>query len=380
MKASPPAGLDALIQSCASSGITRQALLLRTDRLPVALSRPHHLRLAEAALAPLLAISRAQMFHLPGPRYAVTWRGDADAVLMDVVDSLAHLLEDAPPNTPSLQELVFLFDLPQQGDLLQAAITEALATAAEPSLPPAPPLDPAELALLEASLAQADVARFARRRPVWRTGRGEPAVAWEKRTLSVGELAAGLMPRHDIQADPWLFRRLTRTFDRRMLSLLAHSGELAGAGPFSLDLNIASLLSPEFLRFDTALPGGLRNRVVIELMPADIMADAAAFVFARGFARVRGYRMLLRGVTPALAAVMALPALELDYLQCDWSSELAAGPLPSGCAAECTMLAGVGDPAAIAWGARNGISLFQGSAMDALALGERALGERVAAA
>ena len=364
--------LGALIDSCATSNVTRQALLLRADRLPPALSRPHHLRLAEAALDPLMSISRAQMFHLPGPRYAVTWRGDADGVLLDVIASLDHLLEDAPAGTPGLEELVFLFDLPEHGDLLQAAATDT-DQLARPSrvLPPYPPLEPAELGQLELSLAQADVARFVRRRPVWRLGKRDPALAWEKRTLSVGELAAGLMPGRDIEADPWLFRRLTRTLDRRMLSLLGHAGELTGAGPVSIDLNIASLLGPEFLRFDTALPGPLRSQVVIELMPADVMADAAAFVFARGFARVRGYRLLLRGVTPALAAVLALPALEMDYLQCQWSAELAAGLLPAGCLPEATVLAGAHESAALQWGKAQGVRLFQGSAADELALGER---------
>ena len=265
-----------------------------------------------------------------------------------------------------------LFDLPEHADLLQAAIADTRARAAPAaSQASPPPLEPAGLAALEASLAQADVTRFVRRHPVWRFGKRETSLAWEKRTLSAGELAAALTPGRDIQADPWLFRRLTRTLDRRMLSLLGHPEELAGAGPFSLDLNIGSLLSPEFLRFDTALPGALRHRVVIELMPADVMADPAAFMFARGFARVRGYRLMLRGVTPALASVLALPALELDYVQCTWSGDLGAGNLPPGCPPEATVLAGANDPAAIAWGREHGIRLFQGDAMDELALGER---------
>ena len=61
----------------------------------------------------------------------------------------------------------------------------------------------------------------------------------------------------DVQKDPWLFRRLTRTLDRRMLSLLASPGRIDVAyGPFALDLNVASLLSPEFLRFDASSAGG----------------------------------------------------------------------------------------------------------------------------
>ncbi len=373
MRGAPAERLAALIESCAASGVSRQALLLRTDRLPAALSRPHHLRLAEAALAPLLNASRAELFHLSGPRIAVIWRGDAESVLLDVIENLGHLLEDAPAGTPGLPELVSLYDLPAHGDLLLRALEDTPPPPiALPGLPDET-LDPRGLAALEDALAQADITRFARRHPVWRLGRHETVLAWEKRTLSVRELAAALLPGRDLQASPWLFRRLTRTLDRRMLALLASPGELAQAGPFALALNVASVLGPEFLRFDSALPGRLRGQVTIEVTPADIMADPAAFAFARGFARARGYRLLLREVTPPLARLLTLPALELDHLHVMWSPDLmgldpaADAQFLAACPPDRTVLAGADNRTALDWGLQAGIRLFQGNAVDALA-------------
>jgi hypothetical protein len=373
MRALPAERLTALVHDCQLSGVARQVLLVRTDRLPPGLSRPHHLRLAESALLPLLDASRAQHFQLPGPQFAVTWRGDAEAALLEVLRSLELLLEDAPPGTPKLEDLVFLFHLPDQAETL----LEALKVAPEPdqSAEPRalPALDIETLAALEANLSQADVARFARRHPVWRLTEGPPSIAWERRTLSVQELTAALLPGYDVQKEPWLFRRLTRTLDRRMLALLASPGELAGVRPFTLDLNVASVLSPEFLRFDGALPAALRGRVIIELMPADIMADAASFVFARGFARARGYRLMLRNATPSLLRVLSLEALEMDHVQLRWTASLAdakaeaIGALSPGR----LVMFRANAPAALAWGARAGIRFFQGAAADAAGLGER---------
>ncbi len=373
MRAAPAERLVALIENCAASGVGRQALLLRTDRLPPALSRPHHLRLAEAALAPLLGASRAQLFHLPGPRFAVTWRGDAEVLLLDVIENLDHLLEDAPAGTPSLHALVSLYDLPAQGDLLLHALETPAPLPVVASSMPGEALDPPGLAALEDALAQADLARFARRHPVWRLGRHETVLAWERRTLSVRELAAELLPGRDLHASPWLFRRLTRTLDRRMLALLASPGELAQAGPFALALNVASVLGPEFLRFDSALPGRLRGHVTIEMTPADIMADPAAFAFARGFARARGYRLLLRDVTPLLARLLSLPALELDHLHVAWSPDLmgldpaADAQFLAACPPERTVLAGADSRTALDWGLQAGMLLFQGDAAETLA-------------
>ncbi len=373
MKPSPPDRIAALVADCAAAGVTRQALLLRIDRLPAGLSRPHHRRLAEAALEPLLRAPRAELFHLPGPRLAVTWRGDAEAALLDVVDALDHLLADATVPAPSLRDLIFLYDLPDHGDLLLKALADA-----PPDSPvtaePDPPLDPASLLLLEASLAQANIARFARRESVWHLDANATVLAWEKRTLSLMELTAELLPGRNLSGDPWLYRRLTRTLDRRMLALLAGPDELRAVSPFALDLNVVSVLGPEFLKLDAALPPTLRGRVVLALHPADVVADAASFAFARGFARARDYRLMLRDATPDLLAVLSPAALDLDYLVLPWSPDLPqrAGPLLDSAPATSMVLDCGDDPAAVAWGLSVGMHLFTGAAADRATLGERA--------
>lgn len=274
-------------------------------------------------------------------------------------------------DAPALTTLVSVFRLPHQSELLLDALRPVSQTG-QTATAILPALSTDSLATLETSLAHADVARFARRRPVWRLNDGPPSIAWEHRTLSIPDLAGELMPECDVRKDPWLFRRLTRTLDRRVLALLAGTGELAGARPFALDLNAASLLSAEFLRFDAVLPSALRGKVMIALMAADIMADTAAFMFARGYARARGYRLMLRGATPALLHILEPEALEVDHVQLRWSEALAEVlPETMGAALPGRMvLFDTTDPVALDWGAKAGIRLFQGPAAQAVGLGE----------
>jgi hypothetical protein len=228
-------------------------------------------------------------------------------------------------------------------------------------------LDIRALATLEAALASVDVARFVRRRRVCALAAdGSFRLQWERRVLSVRELTDALAPDCAVQADPWLFRRLTRTLDQRMLSLLAAPLELRGVGAFSFGLNIASLLSPSFLRFDAALPAGLRGHVVLELLPADVLGDLSAFVFARDFARERGYRLLLRDIDADLLPVLPLQRIGLDLMQLRWHGALAplvaAGSdlhLPDG---DRCVLVQADTRDAVEWGRARGIALFHGRA------------------
>ena len=232
-------------------------------------------------------------------------------------------------------------------------------------------LDPPILALLEGCLAQADVARFARRKSVWQIDGVRASLAWEDRALSIEEITDELAPGYDLGAEPWLFRRLTRTLDRRMLALLASPGELAAAGPFCVGLTIASLLGPDFFRFDAALPAPLRGRVIIALSPADMFADARSFQFAVRFARARGYRLLLRADTAHVLRVLGPALVEFDHITVPWGA-----PLPSEGEALLPealihrfVLTGCDTQEAIAWGLCCGLRLFTGTAAGQAALG-----------
>ena len=359
--------LAALARECRASGIPRRVLLLRLSSLPQHRVQPHQLRLMHEALVPLGVADRANFYRLPNEDLAVTWRGHAGAALQESLDTI-HLLftgNVAPAAEPNA--LAVVLDLPAQADTLLRSIAEALRPAAPlpPPLPPrraTKPLDQAAVAALEAALAQASVDRFARRRPVCAlvAGRGFE-LRWEKRFLSVAEIFEALLPDRAPAADPWLFLRLTRALDRRMLMQLAAPAELREAGPFSLDLNVASILSAEFLRFDGELPATLRGKVVLNLRTEDMLADPAAFVFARDFARGRGYRLLLRGITAERLPLFPRHLSGLDLLQLRWSPALAAAELEALLPEHTTLLlSGVDTPEALAWGRGHRIRLFQG--------------------
>ena len=357
------ARLEALVGESAGAGITREVLWFSLSMLPGPLAEPHHLRLAGDALAPLEAADRVRKFVLPNDDLVIVWRGAAHDLVAKCAELVRHLFADEPSLLPEPHALLQRFHLPADAARIREKIAASYDTA-DPAIDPKPKagtaLTPARLAVLEIDLATANLARFARRRDVCaRQDDGSFNPAWESRVLSIHELAETLAPEHDLRGDAWLFRRLTRSLDRRMLALLAAPEELRSAGPFGINLHIGSILAPDFLRFDEALPGRLRGHVVLGLDTADVMADPAAFGFARDFARARQYRLMLRGMSPAGFALLPRARLGINLVQIRWSQGWAESDLDLGDPTE-IVIAGTDGFAALDWGRLRGIRHFQG--------------------
>jgi len=356
------AELRTLIAQTERAGAQRRALLLHTDRLPADFARAHHQRLARAAVSGLAQADRAQHFELSRGRLAIVWRSRGGQELDQAMAALDHLLADLPQGQSVPRgQVVSIYDLPEQAAWLLDELNERPAPAAGAPAP-ARPLDPAFLARLEHALAQADLSPFMRWRTVLRLGADNTATAWEERYVAARELATGLCPDRRIKADPWLFQRLTRSFDRRVLALLCGPRELRAGAPIALHVHVSSILAPEFLRFDTELPSSLRGLVTLYLAAADILSDPPAFAFAAQFARSRGYRLLLRHATPALLAMIDAGAAGFDYVQVPFSPAVEADPdslrllLPG---TTRPVLSGANSPAAQAWARREGFELVR---------------------
>jgi len=320
--AADPADLASLAADCAALGIRRRVLLVRLPSHLAQPSRPAARRMLMDELAPFAAADRARLYRLPGGRLAAAWREggrDGGQLLERAAERLRLLLEaDAEGLPDAMAGEVRLCRLPEEVRVVQAFLDAANSAGLAAAPPPGRPLDVPELAALEAALAQADVARFVRRRRIYLAGPGGLVLHREHRVLDLKELAISLAPGRDLSADPWLLRRLCRTLDRRMLALLSDPSEVRGAGPFIVDLLVASLQEAAFARFDGALPPRLRGAVMLRFSAADVIAAPKQALAAVEAARLRRYQTMLAGG----GALLSPARLGIDLGEVVWSDDL----------------------------------------------------------
>lgn len=188
------------------------------------------------------------------------------------------------------------------------------------------PLKPEQLGRLEEFLERADLSSVFRRQAVCVVHKdAPPKPIFNELFISIFDLAKTVLPEVDLAGNRWLFQHLTHTLDRRVLKMLARADDSTLHSSFSINVNVNTLLAPEFLDFDSSLRMGSRGTLVVEMQIIDIMSDYSSFIFARDFVREKGYRICLDGVTPDLTRFIDRQYMEIDLVKLSASPAFDAG-------------------------------------------------------
>lgn len=313
----------------------RLALHIHYSRLTEANRQERQLRMAAAIFTPLIKRLDAYLFSLSNDDQVFLAK---DAQMADLAEETAKIrqLFAADPNlkTSGDDALFSWYELPgqtaefvasvrgikEQGDREHRARLEQEMDAPRGAVrKPLTPLQPANLGRLVEQLASMDISSLIRRQPVCAlTEDGAARPVFNEVFVSIDSLRRTVMPTVDLTASTVLFTYLTQYLDRRILRTLP---DVEKAVPLStsINVNIETILSPQFLEFDQRLRSVTQKTIVLELQAADLFADFRGFTFARDFVRDRGYRLCLDGVTNLTLPLIEKKMLKLDFFKLVWS-------------------------------------------------------------
>ncbi len=313
----------------------RRAVIVHLSELRPYNRREHHFRIAASCFDKLAKKHESALFRLAAGDYVFITKGATIEELEEPVTRLRYLFSLDPLLSHAGTEedrFCHWFNLETEwGELKKAAedaLTKRKAATTQRDAKPKPlaePLDPRRLGQIEQTIATADLSPLVRRQPI--------CLAIENRQIepllleifvSIAELGRAVMPGVDIAADRWLFQHLTRLLDQRVLSLLKSKGEIDPKRGFSLNLNVATVLSPEFQEFDRIVGAERASAAVIELQQIDIYADPGSYIFAREWLKERGYKICIDGVKPLLLPMVDRERLGVDLVKLEWTPDLSA--------------------------------------------------------
>jgi hypothetical protein len=360
--------------------------------------RDYQLRIAASEFDRLLRQFNGELFQLRNGDIVYLWHGGSFAEVDPIVLRLRYLFSDDPlanPTAPESEDEAGLaietaaerpaapgkfcswFELEREYDAFcfrMEELVESLEKEGQKA-PRADPLDPGRLAGLEANLTSADLSGLTRRQPICAIlPQASPQPLFTEIYVAIRELGEALVPGVDLTADPWLFQHLAESLDRRLLTCLGQHELGVPEGAISVNLRLATLLSPEFLKFDHAFRRKVTSPVIIELQLVDIFAELGAYLFIREFVRDHGYLVCIDGLHYLHLPLIDRKRLGADLVKVIWTPDLLDGlneerrvelkAAIKRAGLDRVILSRCDTTEAIRWGQSFGIRLFQGHYVD----------------
>jgi len=189
--------------------------------------------------------------------------------------------------------------------------------------------------------------------------------------VSMAELQKALAPDINLLSNRWLFQHLSLTLDQRVLGALSEAKLRKLPPSYSLNLNLETVLSKDFERFEAQQ--GSRAGISVELQVLDILADSRGFFQARDRLRQNGHQVVIDGLNELTLQFLDTHEFDADLYKVVWSPEMKDGEHSSVVGAalrplgpEKIVMSRCDSEAAIQWGLDRGIQRFQGRYVDAM--------------
>lgn len=197
------------------------------------------------------------------------------------------------------------------------------AEAGETTAETKPPITLEELGKLERSMAMFDLSPFLFNQAIADiSGHAENEIDYYELYISIKLLQERLCPDYDITANRWLFNYFTANLDQSVIRALNHGLSFMRGRRIGININLSTVISTGFVKFDERLPMDFRGQVVLEVTKSDLIENLPLFNEVVDFARDRRYQIAVDGLNPFWVTNFDLEYLSADYAKIFWSPDM----------------------------------------------------------
>ena len=173
-----------------------------------------------------------------------------------------------------------------------------------------------------ARLDDFDVAEIVKRQSVVRIkGGGKFSVMFQEFFVAVKDLSRQFDEQLDLVANRWLFLYLTQALDKKTLSAFFAANLTKWPSEISINLNLSSVFSREFVNFaKNFLKEG--QKVIVEVQPMDVFNNLPLYFEAKEILRKGGHKLLIDALSPSSLKMLNLKNLDPDFIKIIWERRI----------------------------------------------------------
>lgn len=186
-----------------------------------------------------------------------------------------------------------------------------------------PPITLEELGKIERAVQMFDLSPFMLNQPVVDITNGEQnQFEYFELYIAIKALEERLSPNYDITANKWLFSYFTANLDNSVLKALNYGVDFLRGRRIGLNLNLSTIMSASFVKFDERLTADLRGNVILEINKADLVENIDTYKEVVDFASSKGYQICIDGLNDFWVTHMDLEYMACDYAKIFWNDEM----------------------------------------------------------
>ncbi|MDG4719353.1 MULTISPECIES: EAL domain-containing protein [Thalassospira] len=376
-----------------------RAVHIHLSRMKPFHRRDYHIRVATNTFESYVKLYVGRIFVLTNNDLIFVWKDKSIADVEPAVDTLRYLFRDDPLsqdeseetgfctwynlNTEFQEFLLLCQHLDERAKKVQQSSKMRTAMQREKD-EPLNPINAENLAQLEETIHSADLSEHIRQQPVCvftQSGSRELHPVFDEFFVSITDLRNALMPNIDLASNRWLFQHMTEVLDKRMLNYLCKRTFKTHASSFSINLNLGTLTSRDFDKFDETVRRKWPGNVILELNQVDLFSNLETYLSLRDDFHKRGYRILIDNLTVESLSFVDRKSLKADFIKVAWREEMTDNvirkkygemdSLVKNSGRERVILCRCDTPTAIKFGQSLGITLFQGRYIDNMVARQR---------
>ncbi len=338
---------------------------------------PEFIKIFARMFDSIVGSARGMFFILSNGDFVILAKDLSTSLVDEAIDKLRQGLSADPViHSNDSREFAAIYDFPAQFQMFYNYIEQMIDRPdgeTYESMEIKRPVEAGEIEDIILRLDAIDVAEIVKRQSVLRIkGAGKFEVLLQEFFVAVKDLSLEFDPSLDLVANRWLFMYLSQTLDKKTLAAFFSADLKNWAKQISLNLNLSSVFSREFVDFAKKFLKP-EQKVIVEVKLMDVFNNLPLYFEAKDILHRGGHKLLIDEVSPSALKMLNIKRLAPDMLKLFWEPlleyDLQNDDLKKeigDIGRENVILAKCSDEKALKWGVSYGITAFQGPFVDNL--------------
>lgn len=353
-----------------------KVLYVNISKLKPKNRHPKFVKIITRLFDDLVSIANGTMFVLENGDFAILGKNITDKIISDAVDKLRRgLITDPIWTARSSSEFTHVYQ-PEDFDNLYGKIAAMVddENGVTDNIIHRNAVDATQIDAVKEHLDMINIVEVVKHQGVIRLENSSNyRRLFDEYFVAVKDLSQNFDKNIDLVGNKWLFLYLTQSLDKKTMASFAVSDVRNKVDKISLNLNLSTVNTPEFINFEQ-LVKSMNQRIIVEVQPIDILNNMRLYFNVKEKLHRLGHEVLLDATSLEMLNSLNIKALGFDYIKLFWhdlmveysSQSEEIMKLFEEIGKNKIILAKCLSEDAVRWGIKNGIRAFQGPYIDML--------------